>query len=76
MLPTLTRLKLLSAFQALTLGEGSDGTVTGFGVSHARAREVICEMLDLTADELPSYPPEAEKTLESYLANWLGLELA
>lgn len=75
MIPTLTRLKLLSAFQALTLAEGSDGTVTGFGVSHERAREVICEMLGLVAEELPNHPPETEKTLENYLLNWLGLEL-
>lgn len=76
MLPGLTRLKLLSAFQALTLPEGSNGKVTGYGVSHAEARKIIAEMLGMSVEDLPRYPPETEKTLEAYLANWLYLELA
>ncbi len=59
------RIKLLCALQVLTVPEA--------GVSYARAREVIREILSL--DELPAYPPEVQPSLELYLETWLGLSL-
>jgi len=72
----MTRIKLLSALQALTLPEGSNGKVTMCGISHVEARKVISDILSIPVDELPAYAPETEKSLDAYLANWLGLELA
>lgn len=59
------RIKLLCAFQVLT--------VPATTVTHERAREVVREILEL--EELPSYDPEVQPTLELYLESWLGLEL-
>ena len=64
----MTRIRLLCALQVLTVPEA------GAAVPHARAREVIQEILGL--DALPEHNPTVQPTLEAYLLNWLGLELA
>jgi hypothetical protein len=63
----MTRIRLLSAFQVLTV------PATRTGVSHKRARQVVQEILEL--DELPKTNPTPQPTLEAYLLTWLGLEL-
>ena len=64
----MTRIRLLSAFQVLTLPEGAAN------VDHARARAVVREVLGL--EDLPATNPAPRESLEDYLLHWLGLELA
>jgi hypothetical protein len=63
----MTRIRLLSAFQVLTLPDGI------LGAKHTQARKVICEILGL--DELPAENPTPQPSIEAYLAEWLNLEL-
>jgi hypothetical protein len=70
-------MRLFSAISALTFPEGSNGTVTDYGVSHAEARAIIADLLGMEVTDLPSYPPERleRPSLDAYLAHWLGREL-
>lgn len=61
-------LRLLSAFQVLTLHSGA------YGVTHARARDVIAEMLGhrpIRGRKPPMPPRGHEEPLQFYL-DWLG----